>query len=125
MVDRVDINNVLMQMRQLKMQAQSNPSSAFQVRPTSDVVAPQTKNLTVGAKPVPDFGDMFSKAINNVNAVQKESGALSRAYELGDPKVDITRVMIASQKSSVSFQALLQVRNKVISAYEEVMNMPI
>jgi flagellar hook-basal body complex protein FliE len=44
---------------------------------------------------------------------------------MGEPNVDITRVMIAAQKSSVSFEALTQVRNRVVKAYEDVMNMPV
>jgi len=50
---------------------------------------------------------------------------LAQAYELGQPGVDITQVMVAMQKSSLSFQALTQVRNKVVDAYQTIMNMPI
>jgi len=50
---------------------------------------------------------------------------MATAYEQGDPNVDITRVMIASQKASVSFEALTQVRNRVVQAYEDIMKMPV
>jgi len=50
---------------------------------------------------------------------------LSRSFEQGDPGVSLTQVMVASQKASVSFQAMTQVRNKLIDAYQEVMNMQV
>ena len=71
------------------------------------------------------FNDMLGKAVNNVHEVQSQASELRTAYEMGDPNVDITRVMIAAQKSSVSFEALTQVRNRVVRAYEDIMNMPI
>ncbi|HEA52050.1 flagellar hook-basal body complex protein FliE, partial [Marinobacter antarcticus] len=72
-----------------------------------------------------NFSDMLGKAVNSVKDVQQQAGALQTAYDMGDPNVDITRVMIAAQKSSVSFEALTQVRNRVVRAYEDIMNMPI
>ncbi len=53
------------------------------------------------------------------------SGALAKAYEQGDPGVALSQVMVASQKAGVSFQALTQVRNKLVEAYQDVMKMPI
>jgi flagellar hook-basal body complex protein FliE len=46
------------------------------------------------------------------------------AFESGDANVSLAEVMVASQKASVSFQAMLQVRNKLVEAYKDVMNMP-
>jgi flagellar hook-basal body complex protein FliE len=60
-----------------------------------------------------------------VNANQKASGDLQKRFEQGDPSVDLPEVMIAMQKSSVSFQAMTQVRNKLVEAYKDVMNMPV
>lgn len=125
MTDRVDINRLLGEMRSLKSQTQ-----AFQ-RPQSIVngdvgVNRSLNNLRVDApNKVPSFGDMMSQAINKVNDVQQTSSAMADAYEKGVAGVDITDVMIASQKASVSFQAMVQVRNKLVDAYKDVMNMPI
>lgn len=124
MTDRVDINRLLTDMRSLKAQTQ-----VFQ-RPA---ISPTDVNpfLTTGAAKVdqvnqtPSFGDLMSQAINKVNDVQKKSSAMAEAYEKGVAGVDITDVMIASQKASVSFQAMVQVRNKLVEAYRDVMNMPI
>ena len=71
------------------------------------------------------FSTLFKDAINSVNDIQKESADLKYKYEIGDPEINLTQVMIASQKSEISFQALLQVRNKLLSAYQEVMRMQI
>lgn len=71
------------------------------------------------------FSNHLKNAIDSVNEVQKESGQLSTAFVRGEPGVDITQVMIAMEKSSVSFQALTQVRNKMVEAYKDVMSMQV
>lgn len=70
------------------------------------------------------FGELMQQAINQVNETQMEASSLTRAFELGE-NVDLSQVMIAVQKSRVSFEALTQVRNKLLSAYQDVMNMPV
>lgn len=120
MTDRVDINSVLSEIRSMRAQMmQSQRISQEQTQALDKAVAPGQASET------PSFNDMFSDAVNNVNGLKKESSQLATAYEQGDPSVDITRVMIASQKSSVAFEALTQVRNRVVRAYEDVMNMPV
>ena len=78
-----------------------------------------------GATKAPSFGDLMTQAVNKVNEVQKSSISMADAYERGVAGVDITDVIIPSQKASVSFQAMVQVRNKLVDAYRDVMNMPI
>lgn len=73
----------------------------------------------------PDFSNMFKDAVNKVNELQQQSGELKTQFELGNPDVDITDVMVKSQVASVSFQAMTQVRNRLVSAYQEVMNMSV
>lgn len=111
MVERVDINRLLLEMRTLKSQTQ-----AFGVQPVDGKVA---------APGGVAFGDVMSQAVNKVNEVQKVSSNLSEAYVRGDRSVDISEVMIASQKASVAFSAMTQVRNKLVDAYKDVMNMPV
>lgn len=118
MTDRVDINRLLQDMRSLKSQSQAFGGAQ---KIGQEGVRPETVEKPNG----PTFGDMFAKAVNKVNDVQQTSAATSQAYIKGDPNVDITDVMIASEKSSVSFQAMTQVRNKLVEAYKDVMNMPI
>nr|WP_221799463.1 flagellar hook-basal body complex protein FliE [Oceanobacter mangrovi] len=74
---------------------------------------------------VPDFQTMFANGINSVNRTQQAATNLATRFEQGDPQVDLPEVMIAMQKSSVSFQAMTQVRNKLVEAYKDVMNMPL
>lgn len=71
------------------------------------------------------FSSYLSDALGSINAQQQESSSLATAFERGDPGVDITQVMISMEKASISFQALTQVRNKMVDAYRDVMNMPI
>jgi flagellar hook-basal body complex protein FliE len=124
MTSRVDINRLLVEMRSMKSQAQ-----AFQ-RPENlaakDVSGLGGQGLNVAkAEKVPSFGQMMEQAVNKVNDIQQASSQMATAYETGAPNVDITDVMVASQKASVSFQSMVQVRNKLIDAYRDVMNMPV
>lgn len=72
-----------------------------------------------------EFGNLFSKAINSVNQTQMEAGRLSSLVESGDGGVSLVKAMIAGQKAGIAFQATMQVRNRVVSAYQDIMNMPI
>ena len=121
--NRVDVNNLLMQMREMKSQAMANTD----IQPRSDVEAALRVGGSdkIGASSAPKFGEMFSTAINSVNETQQSSAALATSYQQGDPGISLSQVMVASQKASVSFQALTQVRNKLVEAYQDVMNMPI
>jgi flagellar hook-basal body complex protein FliE len=115
---RADINQVLANMRNLKAQVQ-RPEELREPSPSTSVTSVKPATGT------PDFGSLLSRAVDGVNETQQEAGKLKTAYQQGDPTVDITRVMIQAQKASVSFQALTQVRNKVVQAYEDIMKMPI
>lgn len=71
-----------------------------------------------------DFATMLKQTIGAVNDTQQTAGKLTDAFEAGDTNVSLSEVMVASQKASVSFQAMLQVRNRLVEAYKDVMNMP-
>jgi flagellar hook-basal body complex protein FliE len=70
------------------------------------------------------FGGTLVNALKQVNAQQSEASALSESYERGDTN-DIVGVMVARQRAAVGFEATLQVRNKLLSAYRDIMNMPV
>ncbi|KUI98864.1 FliE [Vibrio sp. MEBiC08052] len=72
-----------------------------------------------------DFGDLLNKAINNVNGLQQTSSNLQTRFDRGDEGVSLSDVMIARNKASVAFDATVQVRNKLVDAYKELMNMPV
>lgn len=118
MVDRVDINRLLLEMRALKTQTQAfgagylaNEGSAI----SGSIEKPNG----------PRFTEVMAQAVNKVNEVQQASAAMSKAYIQGDPSIDVTDVMIASQKAGVAFDSMVQVRNKLVEAYRDVMNMPL
>lgn len=125
--NRVDVNNLLAQMRDMKAQAMpSQANGAIQSRSDVEAAMRVGDSSKVGAvNKVPNFSEMFNSAINTVNDTQQTSASMAAAYERGDSGVSLSQVMVASQKASVSFQALTQVRNKLIDAYQDVMNMPI
>ncbi|MFO7189170.1 MAG: flagellar hook-basal body complex protein FliE [Pseudomonadota bacterium] len=72
-----------------------------------------------------DFAEVFKAALDRVNASQQEATALANAYAMNDPNVSLEETMIAASKANISFQALVQVRNKLVSAYHDIMNMQI
>ena len=72
----------------------------------------------------PDFGAAISNALQQVNTQQQRASDVSEAYERGDTH-DIVSVMIERQKASLGFETTLQVRNKLLSAYRDIMNMPV
>jgi flagellar hook-basal body complex protein FliE len=126
MTDRVDINRLLVEMRSLKAQTQAfNKTDNLSARDVAEAQGLRPQDRVNGQEKVPSFTEMFGQAVNKVNDVQQASSAMAKAYEQGDPNVDITDVMVASQKASVSFQSMVQVRNKLIDAYRDVMNMPL
>jgi flagellar hook-basal body complex protein FliE len=71
------------------------------------------------------FSDLLQQSVNKVNETQMDAKRLSDAFQSGDPNVQVSEVMVALQKSNVSFQAMLQVRNKLVNAYQEIMNMQV
>lgn len=72
-----------------------------------------------------NFGELLQKAVNNVNDLQATSGELKTAVEMGDRSVSLAEAMIASQKAGVAFEATVQVRNKLVDAYKQIMSMPV
>lgn len=72
-----------------------------------------------------DFSKVLSNTLNHVNQTQKSAADLATRFELGDDQVHVAEVMVALQKSRIEFQALTQVRNKVLSAYQDIMNMSV
>ncbi len=72
-----------------------------------------------------DFSALLGNAIDKVNHMQKTGGAMAKAFDAGDPSVSLPETMVAMQKSSIAFETMKQVRNKMVSAYQDVMSMPI
>ncbi|TKB58232.1 flagellar hook-basal body complex protein FliE [Ferrimonas aestuarii] len=72
-----------------------------------------------------DFESLLGNAIDHVNGLQKQSSSLATRLELGDSSVTLSETMIAKEKAGVAFEATVQVRNKLVEAYKEIMSMPV
>lgn len=71
------------------------------------------------------FSDALKNSLEQVSAMQTHSSELGKRFAMGDDSVSLSDTMIAMQKSSIAFQATVQVRNKLVSAYHEIMNMQV
>ena len=113
---RTDIDGVLAQIRAMRSQT---PLEGAQAARLADV-AGATDKIT----PSSGFGAQLKVALDSVDALQKDSGAKAEAFAAGRSD-DLVGTMLAMQKSNVAFQATVQVRNRLVSAYQDIMNMPI
>jgi len=108
MSERVDIQQVLGQLRALAAQARG--------------LEPQQEGAAEG---VPDFGQILKGALEAVNERQQAAKELKQRFQAGDGEVALTDVMIEMQKARVAFQAMVAVRDKLVAAYREIMNMQV
>jgi flagellar hook-basal body complex protein FliE len=91
-------------------------------------VAPLTPKTTAdatGASGATDFAAVLKSSLNSVAQAQNHAESMQQAFVLGDDKVSLSDVMIDMQKANISFQTTVQVRNKVIAAYNDIMNMQV
>lgn len=103
----LEINKVLSQMRSMAAELE---------RPAQ----------TPAAEPAgQSFGEVMKTGFDKVNELSAASSAATAAFERGDPSANVAEVMVAMQKASLSFQAMTEVRNRLVSAYQDVMNMPV
>jgi len=109
-MSEMGISQVLDQMRAMSALAQGNGTA-------------ESGNATATGRP--DFAGLLKESVNSVNETQQTASKLEAAFEAEDPNVDLSQVMVAMQKSSLSFQAMTQVRNKLVAAYQEIMSMPV
>ena len=72
-----------------------------------------------------DFADVLKSSLDGVARVQAQSESMQKAFVLGDNSVSLSDTMIAMQKASINFQSTVQVRNKVVQAYNDIMNMQV
>ncbi|MEJ2059031.1 MAG: flagellar hook-basal body complex protein FliE [Gammaproteobacteria bacterium] len=107
-MSQVEINQLLAQMR--SMAAAADNAQPATAAPGADK---------------PDFGKLLSESIDKVNEAQQHAGNLATSFTQGDPNVELGQVMVALQKASLSFEAMTEVRNKLVSAYQEIMNMQV
>ncbi|MBL4782118.1 MAG: flagellar hook-basal body complex protein FliE [Porticoccaceae bacterium] len=107
-MSQVAINQVLAQMRVLESAAKSGEVSSV-------------GDATGGS----EFGKVLAESIGKASDTMKNAGEMRDAFQRGDEGVELPQVMVALQEASISFQAMTQVRNKLLSAYQDIMNMPV
>lgn len=71
------------------------------------------------------FGSALSKALENISAQQQQAANLQQRFQLNDPGVSLEETVLSMQTANLSFQALVQVRNRVVAAYQDIMNMQV
>lgn len=93
----------------------------------SALAQPQAETAIGGTPGVggTDFGGLLRQSIRQVGATQEQAGDLAARFEQGDPSVDLGQTMVAIQKADLSLRAMTEVRNKVVDAYKDIMNMPV
>ena len=72
-----------------------------------------------------EFANLMKTSLDHVAGMQNQATALADAYESGDKSIDLTKVMLEVQKASLAFKAMTEVRNKLVDAYTQVMNMSV
>lgn len=112
MNNSIDTNTLLVQLRDMAQSAGIPSSEVLQTdaRPASEQV---------------DFSAILENSLQAVSTRSNEAKELRESFEAGNPNVELSDVMIAAQKARISFEALTQVRNKMVSAYQEIMRMPL
>lgn len=103
----------------------------FKLTPVSmpTTVRPNLAARPAGVKPAGESGGDFSgalkSALNSVSATQNESTRLQREVQMENPKVSLEETMVAIQKAQIGFQSALHVRNRMVQAYTDIMNMQV
>ena len=95
------------------------------ILPVAPIIPPTTGAVLTPAAPGGGdaFASMFANAVNQVEAFQKNAQQSVNRFLNGEGE-DLHKVALASEQADLSFQLFMQVRNKVISAYQEIMKMP-
>jgi flagellar hook-basal body complex protein FliE len=108
----MQISQVLAEMRSL------------QARATGGITDSPMAGTVAGAPPS-DFANLMKGAVDHIATMQNQATSLADAYEGGDKSVDLTKVMLEVQKAGLAFHAMTEVRNKLVDAYTQVMNMSV
>ena len=115
-IGAIDTSRIEAMVAQLK--AAAARTSPANVNPINDSALQTGKATGVG-----DFHSVLKTSLDQVNQVQLQSQQLAQRFEMGDSTVSLSDAMISLQKSSIALQQTIQLRNKLVSAYQEIMNM--
>lgn len=115
----IDSSKIESMLAQLRAAAQSPQTEAL-----GGLASAAGSQKTQGTSRL-DFSEVLKASLNQVNQVQVEAENMGKNFAMGDDSVSLSDVMITRQKANISFQAAVQVRNKLVSAYHDIMNMQV
>ncbi|WP_408165728.1 flagellar hook-basal body complex protein FliE [Herbaspirillum rhizosphaerae] len=113
MIDTSRIEAMVAQLKAAAARAQGN------VAPIESIAGAEKPATRV------DFAAVLKNSLDEVNSSQEKAGKMSQSFSMGDDNINLSDVMIAMQKASISFQTSVQVRNKLVSAYRDIMTMQV
>lgn len=96
-----------------------------QLRAAAAVAGGKAGSTAPAANPRADFAAALQSAVQQVNGTQQDAAQAARDFELGKPGTHLQDVMVTMQKANISFQTMVQVRNRLVSAYHDMMNMQV
>jgi flagellar hook-basal body complex protein FliE len=120
-MSQMEIDRVLATIRSFSKQNGIGGAAENGINGLGKAAGPAAAN-TSGAS---EFANLIRQGLDSVNQTQQNADNLATAFEKGVPGVELPQVMLEMQKAAVSFRAVTEVRNRLVSAYQEVMNMSI
>ncbi len=109
----------------MDLRINSTQSALQGLNPASDAAKRLTKPIQEAEAQAHGFGAVLENALRSVSAAQNHSSHMQREVQLENPAVSLEETMVAMQKAQVGFQATLHVRNRLVQAYTDVMNMQV
>jgi flagellar hook-basal body complex protein FliE len=124
-VGAIDSGRIQAMLAQLKAASSAAPANLAAPIQGLDGIKGITNGDSPKSTPSIDFATALKSSLDQVNQHQAKAVELGKNFALGDDSVNLSDVMVATQKASLSFQATVQVRNKLVSAYHDIMNMQV
>jgi flagellar hook-basal body complex protein FliE len=118
-MSNMTVDSVLAQIRSLQAQTKIGMPNAMQP------MSPLPGAGQVGGAPNASFANVLKQGLEAVNATQSQAADFAARFERGEPGLELSQVMLEANKSQVAFRATVEVRNRLVNAYQEIMNMPI
>ena len=118
-MSNMQIDAVLAQIRSMQSQVRGAGG------PPSEISQPAAGVGGAVQSPSSPFANVLKQGLDSVSQAQARASDLATKFEQGVPGIELPQVMLEMQKASVSFRAVTEVRNRFVSAYQEIMNMPL
>lgn len=121
----IDAQRITSMLAQLKATAQGTGNAIEKPSAVQGLNTPTNNTHTNNATTKVSFSDALKASLDNVNQMQVNAESLGKDFAMGNDNVSLSDVMISGQKANIAFQATVQVRNKLVSAYQDMMNMQV